>query len=308
MKPGACFTCLAYRQGCNSGGCVNASTTPIDLLCQDCANSARSHKDPPNVLLCGLGHPKPLLQDLIPRLEAWITGFSAQAIGSPITVNFVGPPMIVKETDEELPAEPLTEPEQNEIYEGEAPNRKVEIIYDTCTGESRPVDHERDVIVKASDESVGYVMQILSFKNQPVLTFYDTGANQNLVQARLARDANFLQLSAKPAKIGVAGGGEITTNHGQYVAVLGPCLDGRSYSIECQAVTQITEAFPKVSLQPIIDEAREVLPTETSLPTETGGGEVKLLVGIKQTELAPRLISTLPSGVSKAGHKLIVKR
>jgi Pao retrotransposon peptidase/Integrase zinc binding domain len=298
MKPGACFTCLGYRQGCGINGCVNAATTPQDVLCQDCFGNQRLQREPPNVLLCGLSHFKPTPQELIPRFENWITGFSAQGLGTPISVNLARAPQRLEEMDNELSLELYPEPEKNIIYEGRPPNRETEIIYDTSTGQARPVDPKKDIIVKTSDESVGYVMQLLYFGDQKVLTFYDSGANQNIVQAKLARDAGFLQLSSKPVAIGVAGGGEIITNHGQYMAVLGPCQDGKSYSLDCQAVAQITRHFPLVKLDPVIDEARDSLPPETLFPAETGGDEVKLLVGIRQTELAPRLITSLPSGVS----------
>jgi hypothetical protein len=53
-----------------------------------------------------------------------------------------------------------------------------------------------------------------------------------------------------------------------------------------------------VELGPIIKEAQDSLPPDTVFPQEIGGDEVKLLIGIKLTQLAPRLIATLPSGVS----------
>jgi hypothetical protein len=249
--------------------------------------------------LCGLGHFKPTAQEVIPRLERWINGFSARNLGAPISINFLREPTSLEEMDHELTVElfPDFEKQTQPLCDHVAPNRKVEIIYDTSTGEARPVDRKRDVIVSTSTESVGYVMQLLYFGDQKVLTFYDSGANQNIVQAKLARDAGFLQLSSKPVWIGVAGGGEIITRHGQYMAVLGPCLDGRSYSLDCQAVSQITRHFPLVKLDPIIEEASDNFPKDMPFPKEIGGDEVKLLVGIRQTELAPRHIFTLPSGV-----------
>jgi hypothetical protein len=62
-------------------------------------------------------------------------------------------------------------------------------------------------------------------------------------------------------------------------------------------VTEITDCFPLVKLDPVIAEAQESLPDDTIFPREIGGDEVKLLIGIQQTELAPRLLLTLPSGI-----------
>ncbi len=111
-----------------------------------------------------------------------------------------------------------------------------------------------------------------------MLTFYDSGANQNIVQAKLARDVGFLQLSSEPTYVQVAGGGKIVTRHGQYSAVLGPCKDGRNYRLDCQAVTEITNCFPLVKLDPVVAEAQESLPDDTIFPREIGGDEVKLLI------------------------------
>ena len=61
------------------------------------------------------------------------------------------------------------------------------------------------------------------------------------------------------------------TEHGQYMAVLGPCIDGCSYSIDCQAVTQITHHFPRVRLGTIVEEAKSVMPVSTCFPDEIGG-------------------------------------
>ena len=303
MQPGACFTCLGYRQGCSGLVCANAASTPQDVLCQDCLNSARSTRVPPNVLLCGLPfHNKPSVQDITTRMEAWITQFYASRLSSPITINLSGPVYsspVVDPTKAPSPGSSTTDPlSTHQATLEDPPNREVEMLFDTCTGSSRPVNHHKDKVIKSSDENVCYVMQLLSFKNEQVLTFYDSGANHNLVQAKLARDAGFFQLSAKPVVIGVAGGGELVTEHGQYMAVLGSCQDGLSYEIEAQAVEQITRCFPLVHLDPIVKEARAVIGPDTCFPSKIGGDEVKLLVGIRQTELAPRMILTLPSGVS----------
>jgi len=298
MKLGACFTCLGYRQGCNSGGCANAATTPQDVLCQDCMSNPRLSREPPNLLLCGLNHTKPPIPDVTFRMEAWIDGFSAQNLASPISVNFVEAPVQLEKASKEPTPEVQPEPKRMEIRADKSPVRETEIIYDTKTGSARPIDDKKDTIVKTSTESVGYLMQLLYFGDQRVLTIYDSGANQNLVQAKLARDAGFRKLSSKPVAIGVAGGKNFTTEHGQFVSVLGPCQNEKSYSIECQAVTQITGQFPLVKMDSVANEARASLPPDTALPAEIGGEEVKLLVGIQQSELTPRLITTLPSGIS----------
>jgi len=308
MRPGSCFTCLGYAQGCATGVCTNAASTPRDVLCQGCVKSPRT-RIPANVLLCALPfHTKPSVQDVTACMEAWIIQFNASRLPSPISINLSG--SVFRSTVTKSPGLPAEASDKKEstttahAIRAKTPNRKVEMLYDTHTGSARPVDHRKDKIVKASDEDAGYVMQLLSFGNEKVLTFFDTGANSNLVQAKLARDVGFLQLSTKPVVIGVAGGGELVTDHGQYMAVLGPDQDGLSYEVEAQAVTQVTRRFPLIDLNPVVKEAKSTMPPDTNFPTEIGGDEVKLLVGIRQTELAPRMLHTLPSGVSLFESKI----
>jgi hypothetical protein len=298
MKTGACFTCLGYRQGCSSSGCAHAATTPQDVLCQDCLNNPRLIRDPPNLLLCGLNHTKPPIADVVLRMETWINGFSAQNLGTPIIVNFVEAPKPLQKICDKKTNELHPEPKKDESQADKPLNCKTEIIYNTSAGSARPADVKKDKVEETSRESVCYVMQLLYFGDQRVLTFYDSGANQNLVQAKLARDAGFFQFSSNPVAIGVAGGGKIITEHGQFRAIIGPCQGGKNYSLECQAVSQITSQFPLAKLDTIIDEARNNLPSDTIFPAEIGGDEVKLLIGIRQSELAPRLITSLPSGIS----------
>ena len=301
MAQGTCFTCLGFRQGCSASGCVNAATIPRDALCQDCLNMRGRQKEPPNLLVCGLNHRKPAVQDVALLMEAWIPGFSSQALGAPIAVNFTEyrpVSMLDKVKDRGTgPSPEFNLPRNNEKICEKTQDKKEEIIYDTHMGTVRPVDHKRDVFADTPNEESSYVMQLLSFRNQQVLTLFDSGANQNFVQAKLAKDAGFRDLPSKPATINVAGGGEISTEHGEYMAVLGPSQDGLYHRVRCQAVEQITRPLPLVELDDIAEEARMVLPPSTRLPSKIGGDEVKLIIGIGQTRLAPRMTHSLPSGI-----------
>ena len=284
-------------------GCVNTATIPRDALCQDCLYMKGRQKEPPSLLVCGFSHRRPAQQAVVALMEAWIDGFKASDLQVAICVNLVGGSSRAGLVDAPSKATAVAYGPMEKLER--PPNRKVEIVFNTQTGAARPVDLVKDIVVKSSEETPCYIMQMLTFNGQLALTFFDSGANQNLVQAELARNAGFFQSSANPVTITVAGGGELMSADGQYVAVLGACADGRNYYIEAQAVQQITKNFPRVNLDPVIQEARMTMPSGTQYPRETGGGEVKLLVGIRNTDLAPRMLLTLPSGVSVYESKLL---
>jgi hypothetical protein len=76
-----------------------------------------------------------------------------------------------------------------------------------------------------------------------------------------------------------------------------PDVNGNIHDIECQAVDQITGTFPTFRLDDIITEARATIGSHHVFPQEIGGAPVKLLIGIRSTQLAPVLKFTLPSGL-----------
>jgi hypothetical protein len=140
-------------------------------------------------------------------------------------------------------------------------------------------------------------MQQLNIAGEQVLTFYDSGANNNIVEYRLARDADFQQIGKNPVSFNVAGGGSLRSDYGQFSAILGPDVNGDLHDLECQAVGKITGDFPTFRLKGVIAEARAVVGDEQIFPLEIGGGAVRLLIGIRSTQLAPVLRLTLPSGL-----------
>ncbi len=73
--------------------------------------------------------------------------------------------------------------------------------------------------------------------------------------------------------------------------------------IECQAVDQITGTFPTFRLDDVITEAKATIGSHNVFPQEIGGAPVKLLIGIRSTQLAPVLKFTLPSGLCVSESK-----
>jgi hypothetical protein len=140
-------------------------------------------------------------------------------------------------------------------------------------------------------------MQQLNIAGQQVLAFYDSGANSNIVEYDLARDVGFHQIRFEAVSFNVAGGGSVRGSYGQFSAILGPDVNGNIHDVECQAVDQITGTFPTFRLDDIITEAKATIVGHHVFPQEIGGAGVKLLIGIRSTQLAPVLKFTLPSGL-----------
>ncbi len=89
------------------------------------------------------------------------------------------------------------------------------LVYNTQTGKTRAVNIT-DRVVSTLSECACYVMQQLNIAGRRVLAFYDSGANSNIVEYDLARDAGFQTVS-----FNVAGGGSVRSSYGQFSAILG---------------------------------------------------------------------------------------
>jgi hypothetical protein len=140
-------------------------------------------------------------------------------------------------------------------------------------------------------------MQTLCIAGIDVLCFYDSGANNNLVASQVAMEAGFRLLSKNTIRFSVAGGGHVDSECGQYAAVLGPDIKGDYHDIECQGVETITTLFPRFDLEPLHEMTSRAIGGHPTLPPHIGGSEVKMLIGIRSTQLAPRLVVMLPGGL-----------
>ncbi len=115
---------------------------------------------------------------------------------------------------------------------------------------------------------------------------------------QVAVEAGFRLLSRNTIRFGVAGGGAVDSDCGQYAAILGPDRNGDYHDVECQGVDTITGVFPRFDLMPLHETGARHLPGQCpNLPPMIGGDEVKLLISIRSTQLAPKLVLTLPGGL-----------
>jgi hypothetical protein len=277
-----CYTCLGRDQGCGVGACAIVKEVPKDTIYQECASYASRTGTPPNILCCGLPfHKKPVVKDVVEIMERWIPDFKAASLGVQVGVNWL-------QVNHSLVA--------NREAEWKDDNAGKSLVYNTQTGKTRAVNIT-DRVVYTPTECACYVMQQLNIAGRLVLAFYDSGANSNIVEYDLARDAGFHQIGSQTVSFNVAGEGSVRSSYGQFSAILGPDVNGNIHDIECQAVDQITGTFPTFRLDDVITEAKATIGSHHVFPKEIGGAPVKLPIGIRSTQLAPVLKFTLPSGL-----------
>jgi hypothetical protein len=301
---------LGTKQGCRKEKCENLSTVPLDAVCTSCLQNAKPGVVPTNVLVCGLNHPRPHYSDFVQVFESWIPHFRVAAFPTPVSIFFsIGEVYRVGvgrfEPEDDMPNAASrriarvkhSRKDYWNHFDAPKDDDPDKLVYDTVHGKVRPL-HHKDPIVKTSAEMPCYIMQTLNIAGMDVLTFYDSGANNNLVNNRVAVEAGFRLLSRNVIRFSVAGGGSVDSDCGQYAAIVGPDLNGDYHDIECQGVDTITSIFPKFDLVPLHEMTARHLPGgNPNLPPEVGGDEVKLLIGIRSTQLSPKLVLSLPGGL-----------
>jgi hypothetical protein len=283
-----CLVCLKSSETCTARRCNNISTIPKVLLCKDCRNDQKANKSIRiyNVLFCFReDHQKPSNPELLSALESYIPGFKSSMLKAPISL--ISHFQVLNLSKNSKPKS-LTSP---------VDVREPAPIFNTCTGDLED-DQDLDFINEIREDSIS-VMQTLNIKGRLVLTLFDRGANQHLVDGRLAEDLGFKPVSQNVTAIGVVSGGSIWTDFGTYQTFLGPNPHGKYFEVICQGMSNITSTFPKYDLANVNAEALEFsdIPQDAKLPPYIGGERVGLLIGLKASELEPECILTLPSGV-----------
>ena len=291
----SCFTCLKPFKSCKSG-CKNK--VPEILLCKGCEPEAnRINKTPLNVILCPKSDHKENLdeEEVQKELKKYLTKFDPAILAKGKTVvNHVLLSVHASTLCQSCPKGKCTCHPQTMTRKPE-PNQPTPRI-DTSTGERQSVDDSK--IIEESDHDAFYVMQILNLGGQDVLTFYDRGANHNMIKGELAEDIDLKVITDQPMNIGVVGGGKVWTSYGTYSLSLGPNPDGFYHDLSAQGITKITEKFPRYQLDEVNSELRSYSKFKSEkLPKYIGGQETGLLIGVKDTGLEPTLIFQLPSGL-----------
>jgi hypothetical protein len=280
-----CYTCLSRDKGCK-GGCSRYSEVPADVICVDCATNVR-YGTPPCVLLCGLKHRKPSVQELKRSLESWIPGLNIDSLGNNLRVNLSW--FCANSSNTAAPVSHITQTSKPTAQPSN-------VVYDTHSGQARKITN-KDTINRTSQEIAYYAMQTIRINNKDVLLFFDSGANGHLIEGALAESLGLDVISDEVVPIGGIGEKCVWSEYGMYTITIGPDLNEECHELDVQGIRAITNEIPQVDFEGLWSEANTVLQGRTQMPLKIGGCRVSMLVGIKSTKLGPKLLHTLPSGL-----------
>ena len=290
-----CFTCLKPYSKCRTK-CQN--DVPDILLCKGCEpESLKINKTPLNVLICPVQDHKNDLDEVKVQnaLKKYLKGFDPSVlVNGKTNVNHImfgahmnkGCPKCDQKTCSCSPSSKTRKPDPSQ----ETPH------INTSTGESVKV--AKNKIKEEAENDAFYVMQTLNLSGQDVLTFFDSGANHNMINGELAEDIDLRVVTDKPVHVGVVGGGSVFTSYGTYALSLGPTQAGYYHNLTAQGITTVTEKWPRYHLKEINDEVNSTTqyPFE-KLPKYIGGQAAGLLIGMKEAGLQPHLLFQLPCGL-----------
>ena len=293
----SCFTCLKPYDRCKNGCNTEVPTT---LICQPCSkNAADKGKSypPTNILLCPISKHREGISEveILTALKSYLRNFDPDKMAESITISHM-----FLSAHATTQCNRCTSPKCNcptkSLSRSAIEDEKCPIL-NTNTGKDEIISSEK--VIEEIKEDAFYVMQLLNLRGRDVLTFYDSGANQNMIKGEIAEDINLKVLNQRPVHVGVVGGGKVWTNYGTYGFSLGPTEDGYYYSLSAQGITSITGKFPHYDLEKVNRDTirSKKIDNSTTLPKYIGGQEAGLLVGIKNIGLDPELKFQLPSGL-----------
>ena len=293
----SCFTCLKSYDRCKNG-CK--TEVPSTLICQPCSkNAADKGKSypPTNILLCPISKHREGTSEteILTALKSYLRNFDPDKMAESITISHMFLSAHATSHCNKC-ASPKCNCTTKSLSRSAVENEKCPIL-NTNTGNDEVISSEK--IIEEVKEDAFYVMQLLNLRGRDVLTFYDSGANQNMIKGEIAEDINLKVLNQRPVHVGVVGGGKVWTNYGTYGFSLGPTEDGYYYSLSAQGITSITGKFPHYDLEKVNRDTirSKKIDNSTVLPKYIGGQEAGLLVGIKNIGLDPELQFQLPSGL-----------
>ena len=294
QKRRICYTCLAPKSTCKSIHCENLPKIPEVLICAGCAPIAAVRgRAPFNILLCRRKDHAPLRAkptEIRSALDSYLGKLDSSILDANIifSVNFSYQVF--------LSSKCTSRPDCPCCLKPKPPSNATPTIHSQHG--SRVPTHE-SFIIPESQEHTCYLLQYVRIGNSNALIFFDRGANAHLIDGALADRENLELISSKPTALTVIGGNKINTQYGSYRFNMGPGEEGQFHELSCVGIDTVTSSFPRYDLSEIHSEYRSCTPEDqySILPPFAGGSQVHLLLGIKNTNLDPILIKTLPSGI-----------
>jgi len=277
---GLCSCCFLFKCFKKSKGkfCSYKSEIPTLVVCQPCAVKGIDI----NVLLCSLH--KSDVASVRKALTTFLSEYEESTSIKMFTFRIFNANL-----EDPIPSIAVKQPSGEEK------------VFDVCQG---TVIKKQDVLNKIVPETVEdsiYLLQQLSFNGRAVTVLYDTGASASAVQGNFACEAGFKVVDSRPRVICVAGGGEVSTGFGIFSCILGPLEQGQYVPINLLGMRRITSEIPQYNLSAMEKEVKIASQGSTiakeQFPKYVGGDEIKMIIGIKDSYLMPKLLMTLPSGL-----------
>ena len=269
--------------------CKYKSQIPSVLSCSSCA-SAKVER---NVLLCQ-DH-KNNNPQILESLKVFLSGYEE---GTSVAMLYFSPNIDITNKDTTISSS-VDLPMLNKAIPIET--RENTLVFDVSNGNTFPKEDVAHKINIESKDSAIYPMQILNIGGHNTLTLFDSGAMGEAVKAELAERVEMSIIDSRPQSFRVAGGSIVTTNNPLYETTLGPDVSGNYHTFPLLGMNKISEKIPSVSLEEMGKEFRKNQVSsplsKEALPTNIGGSEIELIIGIKRSLLFPTRIMVLPSGL-----------
>ena len=295
VKGKVCFNCCRSDENCSKDGCKRK--IPDMLVCTECKDYAESKGSTPcNVLFCTFkAHQKPTNDDLSKCLQKYLHKFNPKETASTISMAALIHLSAHASTCKDHQSGDCTCKVKSKSSKPD-PDEKIPTM-DSNTGER--IDVADELIIPESKDDAVYCMQLLHLGGQQVLTFYDRGANINLIDGKMAEEISLKVVDDKTINIGTAGGGKMWSGYGTYAMNLGPNEDGEYYEITAQGMNKCTPNLPRYELKDINREVARSgqFQERPILPKYIGGDRAKLMLGVKNTAIEPYLLFNLPCGL-----------
>ena len=146
-------------------------------------------------------------------------------------------------------------------------------------------------------------------KTRSLMTFFDSGCSKFIVRDCIpGQELPASCLSKEKIPIGGIGASTVFAE-GEYLVAM-DTVDGKAQLMQGLAVKTITSEFPKFDLSDAAAEVLRAAPRNKELELrrckfpDSIGGSVDCLIGIQYSQLQPRLIHMLPSGLAVYKTKL----
>lgn len=167
--------------------------------------------------------------------------------------------------------------------------------------------HDLNAVIHddVNEPSIFMLQKVSAPGDQELMLFYDSGCSGSALNDRACSILPVRQVTKGPTKIGVAGGRTINVPGGDVQFHLHLAKENEQATLTGLQMPKVTTPFPHWDLQHAFNELQEgykrALPDGPPLPTppsEVGGVEVDVLLGIRYLKYFPERKFSLPCGLS----------